>query len=141
MTCKRVVVVKFSSDPFSKEYNYFTIDPTVKIGDYVLVDSPFSGLTSLKVLRVIDASRFAGLKYIVGKTSQNDTKKQDALRGLRTIRAQISSRRAVIWKRAKVKFIDELAQEDAEYLGLVKELKRLSRIAGEPFDIDTDIPA
>lgn len=133
MTCTthtaRMVVVKYSDEPYAKEYNYLTVDYSIKAGDLVLVDSPYSGLVTLKVLRVAYPNSLA-TKYIVGKVSGKDIQQQNDRSRLKTVTAQYNSRRATVWKRAKIMFIDELIQEDPKGRELLKEKEKLEKRLG-----------
>ncbi|WP_353640789.1 hypothetical protein [Mesorhizobium sp. WSM2239] len=107
----------------SKRYHYFCKYP-VRVGDHVIVDSPYSGYACVKVVDVLPNGSIKATKPVIQVVDDGDYRADiERQKRIAQIKAKLKARQAEI---AELEFFRHLAKIDKESSALVAELEQLA---------------
>jgi len=107
----------------TKRYHYFCPYP-VRVGDHVIVDSPYDGYTCVRVVEVLQKGSIKASKPVIQVVDDTDYKTNlERQKRVNEIKTKLKQRQAQI---AEMQFYRQLAAMDPEAKQLVDELEQLS---------------
>ncbi|RWM27882.1 MAG: hypothetical protein EOR77_30655 [Mesorhizobium sp.] len=107
----------------SRKYHYFCPYP-VRVGDHVIVDSPYNGYTCVKVVEILPSGSIKATKNVIQVVDDTEYKAQaERKRRAAEIEAQLDRRAKEF---SKIQFFKKLAEIDPVAKDLVDELEKLA---------------
>lgn len=128
----------------SKQYSYLTDDDSVRRGDYVVVMSPSTGPTAVKVMEVLYNTRStAAVKWVVDKIDFAAHEKLLALQRSSDLKRREQEITQLLDKRKKQiehELVNSRLRVDPEYQRLIYELRGVAS-ASRLCTVDSDFSA